>query len=272
MNINNIPAELKGLKQWAVFRSYLDKESGKYKKVIISTVTGKFAKSNEPETWEEFNKAEYYRKRYRYQGLTFALDKGIIFIDIDHAIDKESGQIISEEAKRLLKLLPDTYAETSVSGTGIHILCKGSLPNDAMKRNDEKGIEIYNTRRFICMTGDLIDGRGEIKDYSDSIADIAYTFTGRRPPPREYISVESRASDAELIEEIRRSRQGGKFDALLRHICLSVAFACRFRACVYLSMVDAKPFTNRQYIPLFRLVSRQMGFTARADDLRRTYD
>lgn len=214
MDINNIPAELKALKQWAVFRTYLDKESGKHKKVIISPVIGKFAKSNEPETWEEFFKAEYYRKRYRYQGLVFALDKGIVFVDLDHAIDKESGQIISTEAKQLLELLPDTFAERSVSGTGIHILCRGSLPEDALKRNDAKGIEIYDNRRFMCMTGDIINGRRELKDYSDKIPEIAYEFTGRSLPRRVYEPTPCTATDAELIEEIRRSRQGTKFNSL----------------------------------------------------------
>jgi len=214
MNYNNIPAELKALKQWAVFRSYLDKESGKYKKIIISPVTGKFAKSNEPETWDGYNTARYYCKRYKYQGLVFALDKDIVFVDLDRAIDKESGVIVSPEAKRLLELLPDTFAEKSVSGTGIHILFRGNLPDDALKRNDEKGIEIYSTKRFICMTGELIDNRSELLDYSDRISDIAYEFTGRRPPPREYTPLPAAATDTELINKIRNSRQGAKFDNL----------------------------------------------------------
>jgi putative DNA primase/helicase len=216
MNIDNIPAELKALKQWAVFRSYLDKKSGRYKKVIISPVTGKFAKSNEPETWEEFGKADTYRKRYRYQGLTFALNKGIVFIDLDHAIDKETGEIVSPEAKRLLELLPNTYAERSVSGTGLHLFCFGGLPDDALKRNDRTGVEIYSTLRFACMTGDIIDGRNILTDYSDNIAAIAYEFTGKRLPPRQYESAQSRTTDAELVERIRNSRQGTKFDALMR--------------------------------------------------------
>lgn len=214
MGLDNIPAALRALKQWCVFRSYLDKESGKYKKVIISPVNGKFAKSNEPETWEEFNRADYYRKRYKYQGLTLALDKGIVFIDLDHAASKETGEIVSPEAKRLLELLPDTYAERSVSGTGLHIFCYGDLPEDTLKRNDRTGVEIYSTLRFACMTGDLIDGRSEIKDYSDRIAAIAYEFTGKRLPARTYEPAPCTASDTELLEEIRRSRQGTKFDTL----------------------------------------------------------
>jgi primase-polymerase (primpol)-like protein len=83
------------------------------------------------------------------------------FIDIDHAI--KDGEIVSKEAKRLLELLPDTYTEKSVSGTGIHILLKGSLPPDAYRRNDRKGIEMYDSRRFICMTGDIMNRGREIK-------------------------------------------------------------------------------------------------------------
>jgi primase-polymerase (primpol)-like protein len=111
-------------------------------------------------------------------------------------------------------MLPDTYAERSISGTGIHILFYGALPPDALKRNDGKGIEIYDTRRFVCMTGDLIGKAKNLADYSDRIAAIAYEFTGRRAPLRERQDVQSNTSDAELIGQIRNSRQGTKFNAL----------------------------------------------------------
>jgi putative DNA primase/helicase len=144
--------------------------------------------------------------------LAFALKDGITFIDIDHAI--KDGEIVSKEAKRLLELLPDTYTEKSVSGTGIHILLKGSLPPDAYRRNDRKGIEMYDSRRFICMTGDIMNSGREIKDYADIIAQIAYEFTGKRPPIKEYTSAPATQSDTALIEQISNSRSGAKFQAL----------------------------------------------------------
>ena len=155
MNYDNIPLELRELKQWAVFKSYPDNDTGKHKKTIISPADSRFAKSDSPETWEGFNSAWYYCRQNNYHGLVFALTGGVVFIDLDNAVDKDSGEIISPEAKRLLELLPDSYAEQSVSGRGLHILCKGNLPEDAKRRNDEKGIEMYDNRRFRMNTASL---------------------------------------------------------------------------------------------------------------------
>ncbi|GHU97938.1 hypothetical protein FACS1894211_00770 [Clostridia bacterium] len=212
---DNIPAELKSLNQWCVYRTYPDRKSGKLKKVIISPYNSMFAHSDMPETWVSYGQAKAYAERYRhYKGLVFALDKGIMFIDIDHAVNKDTGEIISPEAKRLLELLPDTYSEVSTSGTGLHILLKGSLPADAYRRNDKNGIEMYDTRRFVCMTGDTLNGSREIKDYTDRIAGIAYEFAGRRLPRTEYAAQSATQTDQDLMAQIVKSRSAVKFQAL----------------------------------------------------------
>lgn len=213
MNFYNIPEEMKALRQWVCFRTYLDKETGKYKKVIISPVTGKYAQCNNPDTWTDFESAKKYCQKHRFNGLTFALQSGIVFIDIDHAIDKDTGNIISEEAATLLELLSGTFAERSVSGTGIHILFKGNLPENAVKRNDGKGLEMYDTKRFICMTGDLLSTGSVLQDYSDKAAEINYSFIGKREE-RTFIAFACQFSDTKLIEAISKSRQGEKFQRL----------------------------------------------------------
>jgi hypothetical protein len=214
---DNIPDELKSLKQWTVYKTYPDKDNpGKLKKVIISPIDSSFAHSDAPDMWASYEQAKAYADRHGYKGLVFALGTGITFIDIDRAVDKDSGAIVSPEARRLLELIPDSYTERSVSGTGIHILVKGSLPSDAYRRNDAKGIEMYDNRRFICVTGDTINGSREVKDYSDRIAAIAYEFAGRRPPRKEYTPVPATQSDNELIGRIEISKQGAKFEALYR--------------------------------------------------------
>lgn len=180
MNFNNIPEEMKALNQWACFRIKWDETEGKNKKIIISPHTGKFAYCNDPATWASYQEARYYCQRYKFKGLVFALTSGITFIDIDHAIDKDTGNIISEEAVKLLKIFPDTFTERSVSGSGIHILIRGRLPENALKRNDAKGLEFYDSKRFICMTGDLINDNTALADYSAKIAEINYEFIGKR--------------------------------------------------------------------------------------------
>jgi|GEM_PF-477430 len=210
----NIPEELKSLKQWTVFKTYPDNKSGKLKKVIVSPVNACFARSDESHTWASYEQAKGYMQRHKYKGLVFALDEGMAFIDIDHAINKDTGEIISPQAKQLLELFLDTYTEKSVSGTGIHILVKGSLPLDSYRRNDKAGIEMYDKRRFICMTGDVLNGSKEIKDYSNEIGQIAYDFVGKRQPVREYKHIAASQSDTDLTEAISKSKQGTKFNAL----------------------------------------------------------
>lgn len=212
MDYNNIPEEMRALKQWACYRTYTATD-GKKKKVIISPNNGKFAKCNAPETWADFDTACKYCYRYKYEGLTFALTDGITFIDIDHAVDKNTGKILSKDAEQLLATFPDTFAERSVSGTGIHILVKGSLPKDALKRNDDKGLEMYDTNRFICMTGNLISETTTLKDCTQTIADINYAYIGKKKV-YEPIYTQSTKSDSDLVKAIENSRQGEKFRRL----------------------------------------------------------
>lgn len=179
MIYSNIPQELQVLKQWCVYRSYYDKNKQKYKKVIISPVTGKFAKSNEPDTWADFRTAERYCEKNHYGGLVFALGEGITFIDLDHAVDKATGVVLTTDAQELLQIFSDTYAETSLSGTGIHILVRGTLPPDAMKKNDKRGVEMYSRYRFMCMTGNLLSDTTKIKDYSDILLRVNEEYVGK---------------------------------------------------------------------------------------------
>ena len=67
MNFNNLPEEMRAMSNWSCYKTYTDKE-GKRKKVIISPKDGKFAKSNLPETWADFETAKRYCLRYRYAG------------------------------------------------------------------------------------------------------------------------------------------------------------------------------------------------------------
>lgn len=206
----NIPKELKNRRQWVCYRT--KKQEDKTAKFMISPVTGDFAKSNDPDTWTDYDSAFRYMVSKRMEGLAFVLTEGLVFVDIDHVAD-ENGEI-GEFALKLLEELPDTYAERSVSGKGLHIFCYGSLPEDAMKRNDSLGLEMYDTRRFVCITGDIIGERTQILDYSEIIGSINEKYVGKRivhDIPRGYVTY---LSDNELITKIRESKQRDKFDSL----------------------------------------------------------
>ena len=143
-------------------------------------------------------------------GLTFALSSGIVFIDIDD-IESKPEEIQKELATLCEEL--DTYCESSVSGKGLHFLCKGKLPPRARKKVDTKGLEMYDTLRFVCMTGNVVDGCNEIRDLSETIGEINRRYLGK--PYEEHIrrSVATTTDNA-VIEAIRKSKQSGKFERL----------------------------------------------------------
>lgn len=178
---------------------------------MTSPVTGGAAYSNNPDTWASFDDALSYMKFFSMSGIALALSDGIEFIDIDHAVDRDTGEV-KQIALELLGKLPDTYAELSTSGAGIHIFCYGNHPSTAKNRNQENNVEMYDHGRFCCFTGNVLDNRKELIDYSDIIEDIAHRYAGGRPEKhtvRTCGTVDS--NDTELINRIVNSRQAAKF-------------------------------------------------------------
>ena len=210
--IENIPKELREKNQWVCYR--IKAEGEKTAKYMLNPKTFSFAKSNDSSTWSSFEEAKkvYERKSSRVDGLAFVLTEGYVFIDIDHSIDEEGR--ISDFTNTILDELKNTYAEKSCSGKGVHLICKGTLGDNYKKRNDSLGIEMYETKRFVCITGDVINERKEIIDYSDSIKEFNKKYLGAKQKIQEVIRKEASFSDKELISKIRESRQATKFNEL----------------------------------------------------------
>ena len=144
-------------------------------------------------------------------GLSFVLTEGIVFVDIDDYEQK------SDEVKSVLMALCDeldTYTETSVSGKGIHFLCKGKLPENARKRRDEYGLEMYDTLRFVCITGNVLGEKKSLADLSDKIGEINEKYLGKRLKMKPATRQKAMQTDKEIIARISNSVQREKFQRL----------------------------------------------------------
>ena len=111
-------------------------------------INGYGASSTNSATWNTYTNCE----SSKFKGLGFVLSDidDIVAIDIDHCRNKDSGKL-TDYALYILKLF-SSLTETSQSQTGLHIFCRGKIPQ-AMKT---KTIEIYSTERYICTTGDIL--------------------------------------------------------------------------------------------------------------------
>ncbi len=210
----NIPREMKKMKNWVLYVKEKDPNIIHPKKVMIST-TGKYwhkAKSNEKNDWSSFYGSLNSLFKSRYDGLAFVLDEGIVFIDVDNSIDEKGN--LSDLAKKLLDEFPDTYAEKSCSGRGIHIFLKGKLNESFMKRNDSIGLEIYDTKRFCCMTGDIISHTKELKDYQEKLDGICHEYLKKEAPKKVIAFTNSNLKDWEILDKAFRSKVGWKISKL----------------------------------------------------------
>ena len=144
MNLNNIPQEIKSLNQWVCTRG----DSKVPRRTFIDDV----ASSTDSSTWSSFDMARSsVENGYNdYVGFVFN-DNGIVGIDIDDGYDEEG--FISPLAADIISRC-QSYTEKSKSGTGFHILLRGSLPFKG--KNNLKGVEIYKSARYFIMTGDTL--------------------------------------------------------------------------------------------------------------------
>ena len=159
MMYDNIPKELRDLKQWVCVKAD--------SKVPMQTWSGRPASSTNPDTWSTFDEAVLAVKLglYDYIGFVFN-DNGIVGIDIDDAVN---GDEVSSLAHEIVGLC-GSYTEISKSGTGIHILVKGDIPFKG--KNNLAGVEIYKTARFFIMTGEMATPYRFIADHQDALDTI----------------------------------------------------------------------------------------------------
>lgn len=112
-----IPQELKSLKQWGLFKLIWKPERNKYTKIPIDPYTGHDGKSNDPQTWADFDTALQAMQDLGMDGLGFYFTPPYVGIDVDHIgadLDRwKRGDTDDNEVQRFLTITK-SYAETSV--------------------------------------------------------------------------------------------------------------------------------------------------------------
>lgn len=187
-DLTQLPDSLRELPQWVVWR-YAQRK-GKWAKVPFNARSGREAKSTEPSTWSSLPEVVHALERdatLAGPGFVFAPDDGLCGVDLDKAIDPESGDL-KPWAQRIVESL-NSYTETSPSGTGVKIFLRATKPGQRCRTSVEDGeAEIYTHGRYFTTTGCRWPGTPpEIEDRQAALNAIYQSLfppDPRNPDPR----------------------------------------------------------------------------------------
>lgn len=152
------PPSLLATPRWICWRALKDPKDDRVKKIPVSPRTGEAigATAKYQDQFVTFDQALDYAQKNKL-GVSFVMlaDDGVVGIDIDKGIDPDGT--IRPKVAEWLRFFSHTYAETSPSGTGIHILCRGKI-NQALTAvqipgDDTAKVEVYAWDRHLTFTG-----------------------------------------------------------------------------------------------------------------------
>lgn len=213
----NIPKELKQLNQWCCFK-IVERESKKTK-LPVNANNGTMAKSNDPSTWTSFRTAVNAVSDFGCDGIGFMFANGYVGIDLDKVKEdlmefyrgETEGNIVHEFVSSI-----NSYAEISVSGTGIHVICKGELPQGQRRKGN---IEMYDSNRFFVMTGKHIGNCYDVNYSQDQLVSLYNKYVKDNDFSRNQEQINGEFGNELSIESIINSainsKNGKRFDLFM---------------------------------------------------------
>jgi primase-polymerase (primpol)-like protein len=152
--IENIPAQLTERPQWVCWR--LEMREGKPTKVPYTPGTERRASSTDLMTWAAFEEAlaAYEAGEPPYDGIGFVFCSADPFvgIDLDDCRNPQTGEVEPWAQKIVDTFAGEGYVEASPSGTGVHIIVKGTQKEGARRGR----VEMYGQDRYFSVTGEKI--------------------------------------------------------------------------------------------------------------------
>lgn len=213
--LNQVPEELTKLPNWVCWRAVeeVNASTGEVQRRKLPFQTnGKGADAGNPKTWNTY---EAVCAAKGFDGVGFELQPPYFGVDLDHVIDSEGN--LDPEAAQIVELM-NSYTELSMSGTGLHIICKGELPEHRckVKLPGDRAFELYHEKRYFIVTGQPYGELKPIREASQEGVELVrrYFFKASTGEKKQGAASAAPLTDEELLSRIRRSSQGQMFDQL----------------------------------------------------------
>lgn len=161
------PADLADIEQWLTWKPTEDGRKVPRAPYEHRGQPDRFVSAQDPTVWTDRETAQRWADVLPGHGLAFTIpnredgpEDPYVLIDYDDVRDPETGSIHPTVREHLARA--ESYADVSTSGTGVHIVCRGELPEDvksidaALAAHDDfpdAGIEVYDVGRYMAMTG-----------------------------------------------------------------------------------------------------------------------
>lgn len=156
---DNMPAELAARPQWLLWK--FEAKPGQAKPAKMPYYVGGGRRTGDQGSERDRQRLAtlpaarraYERGGWSGVGFAFLPSDGLIGIDIDGAIDVDTGEV-SDRCRAIVEAT-DSFTEYSPSGRGVHIYVQGTTQTN--KCNDI-GLEVFCERQFFTVTGRRWDG------------------------------------------------------------------------------------------------------------------
>ena len=226
INSSGIPTEMKERRNWVGWRW-----SSSRGKVPVQA-SGAVARVNDSSTWGTFK--ELIESGRQLDGVGFVLtDSPYIGIDIDDCMD---GGRLQRKAWKVVERF-GSYAELSPSGSGVHIIGRGRAVFPSSGSQDGrrlsgamgfKSFEVYNSARYLTVTGRFLDGYREVVDVQDVLDRMTAALwpkqsveqeraAGVQEPGTQQDREQEPLDDSFLMQRASSGRRGEWFRTLYEH-------------------------------------------------------
>lgn len=212
----NIPEELKQLKQWVIWKAEWNEDRKVFEKIPYRS-NGKYrADSTKPISWGTFEKVLEAYDNGIGEGIGFVLTETDPYtcIDIDGL---DSVDVLPDLAQEIVNT---SYAELSPSGNGVHVWVRFAHNSKEYKnKNTQLGYEIYSDKRFITFTGEALNAL-PINEGSEIESFIEKVFKREQMKPMQTPQLQSdirksSLSEVEILNIAENSKTGARFKSFM---------------------------------------------------------